>query len=165
MIIAHVLFMRGYYRSWWDPSFQWHKSTDKLTQTPGFRAVEMAVYYYVQDRDLRNLIVNWKDNDHFAKFLREYPEGGAYTSEKLASEFFNHANKIHTKHFEQWRSRYLHLALAGDSVPARYLANWFLGSPIPSELPISYHSETHRTTIHTNECCQFLIRNNTGWNE
>jgi len=72
MIIAHVLFMRGYYRSWWDPHFQWHKSTDKLTQTPGFRAVEMAVHYYVQDRDLRNLIGNWKNNDHFAPFLKEY---------------------------------------------------------------------------------------------
>jgi len=65
MIIAHVLFMREYYRSWWDPHFQWHKSTDKLTHTPGFRAVEMAVHHYVQDRDLRNLIGNWKDNDHF----------------------------------------------------------------------------------------------------
>jgi len=101
MIIAHVLFMSGYYCSWWDPHSQWHKITDKLTQTSGFRALEMSVHYYVQDRDLRNLIVNWKDNNHFAPFLKEYPEGGRYTSEKLASELFNHANKIHTKHFEQ----------------------------------------------------------------
>lgn len=69
------------------PNFQWHKSAVNLMQTPGFCTVEMAVHYYVQYLDLRNLIVNWKDNDHLAPFLKVYPDGGVHTSEKLASNF------------------------------------------------------------------------------
>ena len=87
--------MRGYYRSWWDPHFQWQKHTDELTKTPGFLAVHMAVHFYIQDRDLDKLITNWKDDGHFAEFIEKFPEDAEYTADKLASEYFAQAKNTH----------------------------------------------------------------------
>ena len=53
------------------------------------------------------------------------------------------------------------MTLAGDSVPARYLANWILMLPILFDLPETYQSTKHRTNINTHTCGQFLTQNNT----
>lgn len=53
------------------------------------------------------------------------------------------------------------MALGGDRVITRYIKNWILGRPNPTNLPIGYHSDIHRTTINTMAYAKFLINNNT----
>ena len=122
----------------------------------------MAVHFFVQDRDLKAMKHNWKINEHFAAFVSEFELADVeYAIEDIADKYFTRADVIHTKHFSQWRDNYLHIALAGDSVPARYIANWLLEIPIPNDLPLDYYSEMHKTTFNTSLCGQFLILNNT----
>ena len=158
MIIAHLYFLVAYIKSWWHPHFQWQKHIDPRSKTPGFLAVHMAVHFYVQDRDLNNMVNNWSDNVHFKQFIELFPQDAEYTADKLVHDFLKQAKLIHTKHFSQWRDKYLHLALGGDAIPARCLSNWFLGNEIPQELRATYISDTHRTTIDTVACISFLTR-------
>ena len=124
IIIAHIYFLRGYYRSWWNPHFQWQKHVDSRTKAPGFLGCHMAVHFFVQDRDLKAIKNNWKTNEHFAAFVSEFELADSeYAIDDIADKYFARADAIHTKHFFQWRNDYLHIALAGDDVPARYIAN------------------------------------------
>ena len=52
-------------------------------------------------------------------------------------------------------------ALADDSLPAAYLANWMLGkqSDSVSHVPTTYYSTKHRTEIGVPKCTQFLVAN------
>ena len=50
------------------------------------------------------------------------------------------------------------MALGGDAIPARCLANWFLGNEIHQELRATYLLDTHKTTIDTVACLNFLTR-------
>ena len=84
-----------------------------------------------------------------------------YAIDDIAEKYFVRADAIHTKYFCQWHNDYLYISLAGDNVPARYIANWILEIPIPNNLPLEYYSEKHKTTINTSLCGQFLISNNT----
>ena len=161
IIITHIYFLRGYYRSWWNPHFQWQKHVDSQRKTPGFLGCYMAVHFFAQDRDLKAMKNNWKTNEHFAAFVSEFELADVeYEIDDLADKYFARADAIHTKHFSQWTTNYLHIALAGDNVPARYIANWLLEIPIPSDLPMEYYSEKHDTMINTTFCGRFLVSNN-----
>jgi len=116
----------------------------------------MAIHFYVQDRDLNDMMDNWRDDAHFKQFIDSFPEDAEYTADKLVNDFLKQAKLIHTKHFSQWRDKYLHLALGGDAIPAQCISNWLLGKEIPPELPATYHSDTHKTTINTAACYTFL---------
>ena len=123
----------------------------------------MAVHFFVQDRDLKAIKSNWKTNEHFAEFVSEFELADVeYAMEDIADKYFTRADAIHTKHFSQWRNDYLHIALAGDNVPARSIANWLLELPIPDDMSLEYYSKKHKTTINTSVCGQFLISNNTN---
>ena len=82
----------------------------------------MALYYYVQSCDIDNLISGWKQNQHFQAYISNFPDNPRYTCNQLANEFLARVKDQHDKNFKQWRSKYLHLMLAGDSLPARYIA-------------------------------------------
>ena len=61
------------------------------------------------------------------------------------------------KNFEQWRTKYAYVALAGDSIPATALANWILQQDPPlTQLPIQYESTTHMRTINTQALLSFI---------
>ena len=121
----------------------------------------MALHFYVQHRDLHFLINNWKTHEKFKEYVRTLPNNSIeYNMDKLANHFFKRVDAIHTKHFSQWRDKHLHLALAGDIIPARYLANWILALPNPS-LPLEYFSAVHKTTINVEAALSFLKLNNT----
>ena len=156
MIISHLFFLVGYIKSWWHPHFQWQKHIDPRSKTPGFLAVHMAIHFYVQDRDLNDMMDNWRDDAHFKQFIDSFPQDAEYTADKLVNDFLKQAKLIHTKHFSQWRDKYLHLALGGDAIPAQCISNWLLGKEIPPELPATYYSDTHKTTINTAACYTFL---------
>ena len=161
VLISHLHFLRAYGNSWWFPHFQWQKHIDERSKSAGFLGRHMALHYYVQHRDLHFLIDNWKTHEQFKEYVRTFPNNSIeYNMDKLANDFFKRADAIHTKHFSQWRDKYLHLALAGDSLPARYLANWILERPTLS-LPLEYSSSVHKTTINVNAAFAFLKVNNT----
>ena len=87
MIVTHLLFLKGYCSSWWNPHFNWHKHVDEQTKVAGFLACHMAVYYYVQHRELEYLSSNWKSHPKFALFVSQFPGNEFYTSDNLAAEF------------------------------------------------------------------------------
>ena len=160
VLIAHLYFLRAYGNSWWLPHFQWQKHIDERSKSAGFLGRHMALHFYVQHRDLYFLINNWKTHDKFKEYVRTFPNNSIeYNMDKLANDFFKRVDAIHTKHFSQWRDKYLHLALAGDVIPARYLANWILGLPNPS-LPLQYFLTVHKTTIDVEAALSFLTLNN-----
>ena len=59
----------------------------------------MAIHFYVQDRDLNDMIVNWRDNAHFKQFIDLFPQDDEYAVDKLVNNFLKQAKLIHTKHF------------------------------------------------------------------
>ena len=161
VLIAHLYFLRAYGNSWWLPYFQWQKHIDERSKSAGFLGRHMALHFYVQHRDLHFLINNWKTHEKFKEYVRTFPNNSIeYNMDKLANDFFKRVDDIHAKHFAQWRDKYLHLALAGDIIPARYLANWILALPNPS-LPLEYFSAVHKTTINVEAALSFLKLNNT----
>ena len=99
MIISHLFFLVGYIKSWWHPHFQWQKHIDPRSKTPGFLAVHMAIHFYVQDRDLNDMMDNWRDDAHFKQFIDSFPQDAEYTADKLVNDFLKQAKLIHTKHF------------------------------------------------------------------
>ena len=107
----------------------------------------MAIHFYVQDRDLNDMMENWRENAHFKQFIDSFPQDAEYTADKLVNDFLKQAKLIHTKHFSQWRDKYLHLALGGDAIPVQCISNWLLGKEITPELPATYHSDTHKPPL------------------
>ena len=157
MIISHIHLILAFVRSWWGPNFQWNKRNDPLTNQPGFLARHMAVRYYVQHRDLLDISSNWKTNEHFTKFIATFPQNDEYTIEDLVSKYLTRVMERHTKHFTQWKDKYIHLTLAcDDPVPRRLVAAWLLGNPPSEEPPLIYHSNFHRTTINSKDLMSFL---------
>ena len=118
MILAHLQFLKGYCISWWNTHFNWHKHVDAKTKVAGFLGCHMAVHYFVQHRDIEELSSNWKSNPIFAEFVSGFPVNDHYTIDQLANDFFKRAKDRHAKHFDQWRYKYLYLALGGESQPA-----------------------------------------------
>ena len=158
MIISHIHFLDGFVKSWWGPNFWWQKGIDARTRQAGFRARDLPLRYFIQHRDLKNLMQNWASNPNFAKFVESFPQDSLYTKEVLASRFFAQVLDRHTKHFRQWKEKYAHVLLAcEEDIPARSAAAWLLG--IPPLLPPSqnYYSNTHRTTIDTHDLFSFLF--------
>ena len=70
-----------------------------------------------------------------------------YPIEKLAHRYFKQNDSIHTKHLSQRGYKYLHLALAGGNIHARYVENWIPELPITNDLPLDYYSDKHRKTL------------------
>ena len=60
MIIAHISFLSAYCKAWWNYHFQWQKHIHSRTKTPVFLGCHMALHYYVQSRDIDNIISGWK---------------------------------------------------------------------------------------------------------
>ena len=117
----------------------------------------MPLQYFVQNQDLQHVKQNWKTNPLFSAFLQTFPENADYTIEKLVSEYFKRVEDRHTKHFKQWKEKYIHLALACDELPAQKLiAAWLLGIPPRDKPPPTLYSAIHRTTINTNDHISFL---------
>ena len=81
-------FLRAYCQTWWLPHFLWNKHIDPRTKQPGFLARHMAVRYYVQSRDLDDLMQNWSTNPFFKNFIDSFPQNEEYTKEELAKQFF-----------------------------------------------------------------------------
>ena len=159
MIMAHLYFLRSYIKCWWGKHFTWLKHVDPQTKTPGFLEAHIAVHYYVMHCDLENMINTWKTMDEFAEFRNEFPhDNSSYTADYLASAFFKRAKDRFHKHFKQWRDKYLHLALAGEIIPATYLAKWILG--MPTDSAPSYYSPKHETQINVVSMILFLTTNN-----
>ena len=73
---------------WWHRHFQWQKQIGLRSRSPGFLAIDMAVHYFVQDRDLKYLINNWQTMSHFKGFIDNFQTNEEYTKEQLASEYF-----------------------------------------------------------------------------
>ena len=122
----------------------------------------MALHYYVQSRDIDNLISGWKQNTHFQEYVRNFPDNPSYNCDQLANEFLARVKGRHDKHFEQWRSKYLHLMLAGDPLPARYIAQWIVyGTVNRIALPPPYMSNKHKTVIDIRLMLDFLTAHNT----
>ena len=147
MIIAHLHFLHAYCQTWWLPHFLWNKHIDPRTKQPGFLARHMAVRYYVQSRDLDDLMQNWSTNPFFKNFIDSFPQNEEYAKEELAKKFFKRAKDRHDKHFRQWKQKYLHLMLLGEPFIARLGANWILGKATPQTLPTEFYSHTHKTNI------------------
>ena len=118
----------------------------------------MAVHYYAQNRELEEISNNWKSYPKFAAFLSQFPDNEHYTSANLADDFFARVKERHKKHFDQWRLKYLHLALGRESLPAQYIARWLLGSELPTG---TYVSAKHKTTIDIAAMRAFLTDGNT----
>ena len=95
----------------------------------------------------------------FEPYLEHFPVVcNEYTKKDIERVYFEKAIEIHTKHFEQWQTKYLHLCLAGNEIPARLFANWILKRNTPQDIPQSYNSEKHRTEIATSSLLEFLTR-------
>ena len=160
MIISHIHLILAFVRSWWGPNFDWNKRLDSVTGQPGFLARHMAVHYYVQHRDLLDIIANWKTNPKFTKFIASFPQNDEYTIEDLVSKYLQRVMERHTKHFTQWKNKYIHLTLASDdAIPRRLVAAWLLGDPLNEEPPLTYYSNMHRTTIDSRDLMLFLTSN------
>ena len=87
----------------------------------------MAVHYYVQDRDLKDLMQNWATNPHFARFILSFPDNDVYGKEDLVRKYLTGVKERHTKHFKKWKVKYLQLLLASDEIwPPHLLADWLL---------------------------------------
>ena len=156
MIMAHLQFLKAYCISWWNPHFNWHKHVDDKTKVAGFLGCHMAVHYFVQNRDIEELSSNWKSNPLFAQFISAFPENEHYTIDDLAGDFFQRAKDRHSKHFDQWRHKYLYLALGGESQPAEYIARWLLDLTLPAG---NYQSAKHSTVIDLGAMGAFLTHN------
>ena len=92
--------------------------------------------------------------------MRYFPASNeTYTADRLASDFFERVHDRHAKHFEQWRTKYAYLTLAGDSIPATVFANWLLQQDPPlTELPNTYASTTHMQTINVQAFLLFITK-------
>ena len=165
MIIAHLLLLCAYGQSWWLPHFQWQKHVNDRSKLAYFLGRHMALRFYVQHRDQHVLMNNWKTNIKFRDFVRMFPNNSTeYTTDKLVEYFFKRVDTIHTKYVAQWRNKYLHLALTGDYVPARYLANCILGH-LFRPLALEYVSSKHKITINIAATITCLSQNNTPENQ
>ena len=158
MLLAHLSFLNAYSKAWWSKHFDWQKCIDDKSGSAGFLARHMVIRYYLQSLDLDNLKVSWKTNRMFNDYVRYFPTNNlTYTADQLASDFFERVHDRHVKHFEQWRTKYAYVALAGDSIPATALANWILQQDPPlTQLPIQYESTTHMRTINTQALLSFI---------
>ena len=158
MLLAHLCFLNGYSTAWWMEHFEWQKYIDTRSRAAGFLARHMAVRYFIQSDDLQTLKNGWRANDNFNDYVRYFPQNNlTYTADQLASDFFSRAQDRHIKHFEQWRSKYIYVALAGDAIPATMLANWFLQQNPPLIVPPNeYYSSSHKRTINTASLLSFL---------
>ena len=161
MLIAQLSFVHGYIHLFFDKHFQWHKQIDKKSKRAGFRAFDMAVNTYVMNQDLEKLKSNWRAEDAFAEFIRNYPTESSYSIDNMANDFFGIVQQRMNKHMLQWRSRNLYFALGGDILPAAYLASWFLGEEPPTWLPSTYYSYTHDCLINVRECGAYLVKETT----
>ena len=90
--------------------------------------------------------------------MSQFPENEYYSSDNLAADFFDRVKDRHSKHFDQWRHKYLHLALGGDSFPAAYISRWILGLQLPTG---HYVSTKHNTTIDVAAMGTFLTSGTT----
>ena len=99
--------------------------------------------------------------EEYKPFIETFPDNDSsdYSKEKLVSEYFKQVKHWHNKHFKQWREEYLHLAIAGDTIPAKYLCKWILGQPLVILDNHSYLSSVHKTTIQTPDIVAFLTAN------
>ena len=158
ILIAQLLFVSVYNTSFFDKHFQWHKQICTKSKRAGFRSIDMGVNVYLMSRDLKHLEGNWRNMDTLSEFRALYPTSAAYKIDDMVRDFVQIVRHRMNKHLTQWRKRHLPFAIAGDSLPAAYLSNWFIGNDeAPAWIPETYHSATHNTTINVRECSSFLI--------
>lgn len=144
----------------WNQHVQWQKHIDARTKVHGFLGSHMVVNYFVQSRDLKNISNEWITMKEFEPYLENFPVVcNEYTKEDFARVYFEKAIEIHTKHFKQWQTKYLHSCLAGDGIPARLFANWILKRDTPQDIPQNYNSEKHRTKIATSSLLELRGHN------
>ena len=149
--------MCGYIEVFYDLHFQWNKINDPLSGRAGFHARDMAVNFYLMDRNLKRLKKIWRQQPAFASFVKLYPADAKHKIDKMVNDFLGIAQQRLNKHMTKWHERNLHLYLAGDHFPAAFVASWLLGKEAPAWLPNTYHSEKHKTDIDIRECGQYLV--------
>ena len=90
MIIAHLYLLCGYDDAFFSIHFNFLKSLDPTTGTPGFLSIHMALHLYVIHRDLLHLSVHWKESTYFKEFVRKYKEinNPPYTIDICMTHFF-----------------------------------------------------------------------------
>ena len=126
---------------------------------PGFLAVHQPTRFFIQTRDLKNVMDNWQEMDEFQEFIAGFDNSnGEYTKEELVNSFLNLANNKHNKHFEQWQDKF-YFALATDELPATYLAKWLLGEQVTIDPSLTCVSQIHNTTIDVSNLIFFLTSN------
>ena len=119
----------------------------------------MAVHYFVQSYDLKKISDRWITMKEFEPYLEHFlAVCNEYTKEDFARLYFERVIEIHTKHFKQWQTKYLHLCLAGNGIPAKLFANWILKRDTSQDIPQNYNSEKHITKIATSSLLEFLTR-------
>ena len=157
MLYAQILFVDGYITEYYNSHFQWLKHVDTKTNCAGFIAIYMAIHYFVMDRDLKVLRRDWRTRGAFEECVSKYPSSAQLKIDEFVDDFFDIATARMKKHFDQWRTQYLHLCLADDHPVAQYIANWLLGKQEASDVALEYTSKKHRTTINVLDCGRFLI--------
>ena len=156
VLYSHLLFVNGFITGFFDKHLQWHKRICPKSKRAGFRAIDMAVNHYVMHRDLQDIKANWRTKDFMAAFVRTYPDNAEYKKENMVSDFFDIVEHRMKKHLTKWRTKHLPFALAGDALPAAYIANWLMGKSTPAWIPETYQSQIHNTTINVRACGTFL---------
>jgi hypothetical protein len=124
----------------------------------------MPLQSYIMRRDLLCLQGTWRSLPEYQPYfdiIESMPEATQAEKEirvvldkRFPKKFFEIALNTFDSNFDQWRQENLQLALGGDELPARYLANWVLGKPNPSDT--SYESEAHDTTIDLDDAILYL---------
>ena len=109
----------------------------------------------MQHTDFEEMSSNWSTKAEFQDFVGTFPSDGKYRKEKFVDDFFKRAKDRFHKHFCQWKTKHLHLMLAGEAQPATYLACWLVNrAPFP--FAPTYKSAKHHTNIHLPSMFNFL---------
>ena len=154
MLMSHINFLNAYSKVWWMKHFSWHKHVDQRTKLPGFLSIYTPLHYFVQTKDLRDMMENWKTMDEFHNFVSTFPAGSSYTIDEFVRTFLKRVEHIFIKHFEQWRNKF-YLTLADDDVPAMFLAKWLTSDTLETiDENINYTSEkTQCNNKHQRDNC------------
>lgn len=103
MLVTHLQLLSAHGRAWFLRHFNWQKHTDERVGMPGFLAVHQPTRFFIQSRDLTNVIENWEQMDEFKDFITEFDDSNnEYTKDELIKPFLQIAENRHNKHFEQW---------------------------------------------------------------
>ena len=149
LIVAHIHLVCAYDDSFFQKHFDYLKKRDSISKLHGFNARNMPLHAYIMYRDLKYISGHWRDMVEFKTFvdafnlITEQP----HTMQYLVHNFISLAIDRYTKHFNQWWTTNLPLAIAGKSLLATRLVCWFLEKSQPPLPSIHLPSKEHRTTL------------------